>query len=78
MVGLPHSSPLMKLPMRPKNSPSGGSGAVKSKTSAALRPRRQANSDSAATTPSSPPWKDMPPSQIFSGYHRSVAQNFSP
>ncbi len=33
-VGLPHSSPLMKLPMRPAPKPIAGSGAVKSNTSA--------------------------------------------
>ena len=42
IVGLPHNSPLMKLPMRPAKIPIPGSGARKSSTSATRRPRRRA------------------------------------
>jgi hypothetical protein len=57
----PHSSPLMKLPMRPLASPTGTQGAMRSVTSQNVRPRRRANNAMAAITPSRPPWNDMPP-----------------
>src|SRR5579864_6954412 len=78
VVTLPHNSPLMKLPIRPKNKPRPGSGTVKSSTSDTLRPRRHANKETAMMTPSIPPWNDIPPSQILKGYRGSFAQNFNP
>ena len=58
--------------MRPAPKPIAGSGAVKSNTSAMRLPRRLANIASATSTPTSPPWKDMPPSQMRSSAQRVV------
>ncbi|OIQ63811.1 hypothetical protein GALL_546480 [mine drainage metagenome] len=52
----------MKLPMRPNASPGGISGATKSMICNQAYLRVRANQNAAAITPSSPPWKDMPPS----------------
>ena len=61
---LPQSSPLMKLPMRPQNRPCGTSGAMKSETSRKDFLRVRAKYQKAQSTPSRPPWKDMPPFQM--------------
>src|SRR5664280_1444467 len=63
-AGRPHNSPLMKLPMRPNARPGGTRGETKSITSNHDILRARANHQNAAITPSRPPWKDMPPSQI--------------
>ena len=63
-VGLPHSSPLMKLPSRPAIRPMPGRGATKSKTSATACFLARANTTAATMTPVRPPWNDMPPSQM--------------
>ncbi len=60
---LPHSSELMKLPMRPAPRPMGTSGAMKSISWKKLLPWRLPNHQTASITPSRPPWKDMPPFQ---------------
>src|SRR3546814_557765 len=62
-VGLPHSSPLMKLPIRPVNRPIGTSTAVKSATSKYLSFCMRAKTPIATSTPSRPTWNDMPPCQ---------------
>ena len=54
-AALPHSSPLMKLPMRPQAKPVGTQGAIKSMTSKKPMPRARAHSHKATITPSSPP-----------------------
>ena len=59
----PHSSPLMKLPIRPAANPVGTQGATRSVTSRNGRLRIRANSARATITPSRPPWKAMPPFQ---------------
>ena len=69
-VGLPHSSPLMKLPMRPKPRPGGTSGAMKSIVSNKCSLRRRDHSHAATSTPSRPPWKLMPPSQTLKHLQR--------
>ncbi len=78
VVTLPHSSLLMKLPMRPKNRPSAGSGEVKSKTSAGLRLRRQAKSVSASSHPEQPAVEGHAALPDLQRIHASWAQNFSP
>ena len=57
----PHSSPLMKLPMRTAANPVGTHGAIRSVTARKWRLRRRANSAIATSTPSRPPWNAMPP-----------------
>ena len=59
----PQSSPPMKLPSRPRPSPIGTSGATKSMTSKKLSWLRRDQISAPASTPSRPPWNDMPPSQ---------------
>jgi hypothetical protein len=59
----PHSSPLMKLPIRPAAKPVGTHGATRSVTSRKARLRERANSAIATITPSRPPWNAMPPFQ---------------
>ena len=68
----------MKLPMRPAPKPIAGSGAAKSNTSAIRLPRRLANIASATSTPTRPPWKDMPPSQIRSTLNGSARMRSVP
>ena len=67
----PQSSALMKLASRPKNSPIGATAAT---ASADLEerelPRRRAKSQAATSTPTRPPWKDMPPCQTASALQR--------
>ena len=53
----------MKLAMRPKNSPIGVQAAMMSPKTKGEMPRRQQNSAIAVSTPTMPPWKDMPPCQ---------------
>jgi hypothetical protein len=53
----------MKLPIRPEARPSGTHGAMMSVISRNGRLRRNPNNATAASTPSSPPWNDMPPFQ---------------
>ena len=72
VVILPGSSPLIKLPILPKNKPGGTRGATKSvneknrlikllsKNKFFLKIQKKA---SAERTPNSPPWKDIPPCQ---------------
>ena len=63
-AGRPHSSPLMKLAIRPRPSPIGTHTAIRSaKPSSGMRWRRQNRSACATATPSTPPWKLMPPCQ---------------
>src|SRR3569833_718706 len=54
VVGFPHSSPLMKLPMRPKYNPSAGRGTVKTKTTATKQKHHQTYSVPATISPSMP------------------------
>ena len=61
----PHSSPLMKFPMRPKNRPGGTRGATKSTTSMNFFLLRRLHHQPISSTPMSPPWNDMPPFQIL-------------
>ncbi len=51
----PHSSPLMKLPMRPAASPVGTQGATKSATCSQGLWRERANHSMEPITPKSPP-----------------------
>ncbi|MNZ79829.1 hypothetical protein D3C78_984420 [compost metagenome] len=60
-VALPHSSALMKLPMRPAPRPIGTSGATKSISSKNDLLLRLPNHKAASITPMKPPWNDMPP-----------------
>ena len=60
-VGLPHSSALIKFPIRPNASPRGTKGAMKSKTDSKDTLYFLAKSIMAITTPKNPPWNDMPP-----------------
>ena len=60
-VGRPHNSPLMKLAMRPRNSPIGPTAQVMSPSERIGMPRLRANSTTATTQPVKPPWNDMPP-----------------
>ncbi len=66
----PQSSPLMKLPIRPAASPVGTQGAIRSVTCSQGRWRVRANQTIARITPSSPPWKDMPPFQTCDDFER--------
>ena len=63
-VTRPQSSPLMKLPSRPANSPGGTSGAMKSATSSRDLPMLRPYSQATSATPATPPWKLMPPRQM--------------
>ena len=58
----PHSSPLMKLASRPKNRPIGVTIATRSASMKGSTLLRIAKARMATTTPSRPPWNDMPPS----------------
>ena len=61
-VGLPHSSPLTKLAILPKNSPSGAPITARSAiVTKEIRRHRQATYPP-TSAPTSPPWNDMPPS----------------
>src|SRR6185437_3071124 len=71
-AGLPHSSPLMKLPSRPRPSPIGTSGATKSTVSKKCSAWRRDHHQPAASTPSRPPWKLMPPSHTLNSASGSV------
>ncbi len=64
-VGRPHSSPLMKLAMRPKNRPIGAQGAIRSPSRRMSILLARANSTMAMATPIMPPWKLIPPFQIL-------------
>ena len=61
-VGRPHNSALMKLAMRPKNSPNGVAEAATSSSERIGMPRRREKMITARMTPVMPPWNDMPPS----------------
>ena len=61
----PHSSPLMKFPIRPAASPMGTEGTRKSATCRNGRDRRQAKNAIPRITPMAPPWKLIPPSQTL-------------
>ena len=65
-VGLPHSSPLMKLASRPRKMPIVPAAQVRSPSERMGMPRWRANSTTASTQPRKPPWKDMPP------FHNSI------
>ena len=76
LVGLPHSSPLMKLPMRPDaKTRSRAHGATKSVTTKngcpMLRGRR---AHIATSTPARPPWNDMPPSHTLNKLSGSASE----
>lgn len=62
-ASLAHSSPLMKLPIRPAARPSGAVGTRKSATWRKGRPHRHEKNQIPSTTPMAPPWKLIPPSQ---------------
>jgi hypothetical protein len=51
---------------------------VKSNTSTSCLPRRFANTASATSTPASPPWNDMPPSQMRSTLNGSARMRSVP
>ena len=62
-VGRPNSSPLMKLAIRPKNSPMGTAQTTISASGRKAMPRLRLNNAMARITPIAPPWNDMPPCQ---------------
>ena len=64
-VSRPQSSPLMKLAMRPKKRPKGTTAATRSNRLQMGMPLRRAKRIMAMVVPVRPPWKDMPPFQIW-------------
>ncbi len=72
----PHSSPLMKLAMRPRNRPIGAGRAGQVAERQERRCRASARSSTTASTqPMKPPWNDMPPFQSCTISERVLAGN---